>query len=298
MCDKVSALQEQLAVILAGSTEENTGFYIREENSYHGGFGRGGSPEETVQASFIGADKTSAATIEISPNRGGAYGNDHGSTPLSFDQVRGVLVMMMATATSEKTRAIAGAFAKVVEQLSTQCFRVMSMNVTLSASDPEVRFELTNNYLDVACRMSDCSATPTGVVLQLDGQYLVGRRFLENLANPKDGHGGDVMLHIKDGDKYVPLASCSAYASERTENGKSIVSQEQLDGMIDTLIKPTRVEVVKKLIAEAGRIIAVSQGEVTLNEVRTNSYRGQGNTGLSVVFVTATHQISLELRNV
>lgn len=287
MCENLDSLKKQLAEIMAGSTEENTGFTDSVIDDRYGA--RHGNSNERTKLTFIGNLKQSVGDISISgeANRGfgfsmssNAFGPDRDT---NLGRVRGLLVLVMATAVSDKAKAIATAYAKAVELLATQCFAVSGSNITIGKGDPEISFTMTNNVVEVDFQLQNCVPRAGVVQLDLGVPYLVSSGLADILAGKDNTSFRGSELEVLVDGKFQSVASMSRYASdERDEETLGVVTQEQLDGLIDVMVKADKVELTKRIVKEVLRNLA-AHGEVVVHRARTSGYReGSLTIGITV----------------
>lgn len=296
MCENLDSIKKQLAEIMAGSTEENTGFIDSIVDDRYGS--RNGNSNERTKLTFIGNLKHSVGGISISgeANRGFGFGMSSNAfgpdRDLNLGRIRGLLVLVMASAVSDKAKAIATAYAKAVELLVTQCFAVGSSNITIGKGDPEINFTLTNNVIEVDFQLQNCVPREGTVQLDIGVPYLVSSGMADILAGKDNTAYRSSELEVMINGKFRSVATLSRYtADERDEDNQGVVTQEQLDGLIDVMVKADKVELIKRIVKEVLRNLAV-HGDVVVNRARTSGYR-EGSLTIGITVGKHTHNLDL-----
>lgn len=165
---------------------------------------------------------------------------------LTIEQVRGVLVTLLAVSKSNAGKTIAAAFASTVETLHTQCFTPVSYDIYIDAEEPTVRLTLSNGRVSVYLESHHTELDAQSIQLDLPVKYLLGHRFTRVLLGHSDsGHSTTGLTVLVDG-KWKRLTGISA----RDVDGEDSVDKAPIDiePIIKTLVAADKQELVSKAL--------------------------------------------------
>uniref|UniRef100_A0AB39CCH7 Uncharacterized protein n=1 Tax=Pseudomonas phage RVTF4 TaxID=3236931 RepID=A0AB39CCH7_9VIRU len=224
MCSSNDALRKLIDEAIGGSIADLTFTGWKDDSEGDDPYrGRAGG-EQNI---FITTNGVNAGGIAISPgsniNNGGfRFGNEREGTPLTIETMRSILVTALAVSPTPRGQALAGAFAKVVESLATNCFVPVRYDMNIfGARDPYVSIELSNGMQTIAMATAEkpFDGDLAGFTLDIPNRYHLGTRIAEILTGASGSYFGysPTGLQIEIDGKWKRVMGLTAHTVREEE---------------------------------------------------------------------------------